>query len=282
MIQKIQLPLSSENSLNDTDMGKFIILAGPSGVGKGPLTETLFTYMRSTGKRISKHVLYTDRAMRPGEKNGKTYHFISTEDLRKRTDPGHFTTFTVRGSEQLQGVDIDKLNEQLARHDFVFLEIFHEQIPAVAQLHSTVECVFLTPLSEQDFDDLKCGQNPELREIAIRAVMQTKLANRNTESPARIAVRAASAFDEITNYTGASETVLTNHYGEDVAPLWKKLQRRIKSRGGLDAALNDPRLKYIAETFDSFLNLIGCPRKKNPFCNWAFYRFINCFRSFRN
>jgi guanylate kinase len=246
--------------------GEFILLAGPSGVGKGPLTETLFIYMQSIGKKISKHVLYTDRKIRPGEKDGKTYHFLTTKELRDREQTSeNFKVFQVR--EQLQGIDIDQLSEELAQHDLVFLEIFHERIPEIIETCKnsvkSVRCVFLTPLSEDDFENLGCGHDQNKRAIAVQAVMWTKLINRNTESLDDILVRATSAFQEITNYTGNSETILVNHFGEDVAPLWEKLQQQIKSCGGLDAALNDSQLKYIAETFDSFLNKINHPHKKN-------------------
>jgi guanylate kinase len=54
------------------------IISGPSGSGKTTLCEALLKdpYWQ---KRLLKSVSYTTRALRPGEQEGKDYHFISAE-----------------------------------------------------------------------------------------------------------------------------------------------------------------------------------------------------------
>jgi guanylate kinase len=244
---------------------KFILLSGPSGIGKGPLTKTLFAYMKSIEKKIVKHVLYTDRGKRSGEEDGVTYHFVGKGSLQERKSQD-FMVFGVH--EQQQGINFITLRDELANNDLVFLEIFHERIPDIiteaykALPDVSVKNVFLIPLSKEDFRKLGCGKNQKQRAIAVQAVMQTKLTNRNTETPEKILKRSKSAFKEIKKYTGNPKTdrgtVLVNHYGEDVAPLWQKLQDYVASPGGLERALVDPELKYIAETFARFLEKIGC------------------------
>jgi guanylate kinase len=255
------------NIQNDTKKGRLVILSGPSGVGKGPLTKTLFIYMDSIGKKIVKHVLYTDRAMRPGEVDGVTYHYKTTDELIKLDSRGKINVFQVL--KQRQGIDMEELRKQLADNDLVFLEIFYERVPEIIanckDLASSIEHVFLTPLSEEDFEKLGCGEDQSKRAIAIQAVMLTKLTNRNTEDPETIWKRVKSACEEINNYTGKTETMLVNHYGEDVAPLWEKLQLLlINSPGGLMKALEDVELKSPAKTFNEFLKKIGCSYVKLP------------------
>jgi guanylate kinase len=250
----------------DTDMQKkFILLSGPSGIGKGPLAKTLFIYMSSNKKKIIKHVLYTDREKRSGEVNGETYHFVEKGSLQKRKSRD-FMVFGVH--EQYQGIDFVTLRNELDNNDLVFLEIFHERIPDIiteaykAFPDVSVKNVFLTPLSNEDFKKLGYGKNRKQKAIAIQAVMQTKLINRNTETPEKILKRSKSAYREIKKYTGNPKTdrktILVNHYGEDVASLWQKLQDYVAVRGGLEKALDDPELKYLAETFALFLEKIGC------------------------
>ncbi|MDR2810943.1 MAG: hypothetical protein LBB84_10395 [Tannerellaceae bacterium] len=260
--------------------GRLILLSGPSGVGKGPLTKTLFAYMKSVKKDIVKHVLYSDRDKRPDEIDGVTYHFREKGSLRGQASP-KLMVFNVH--EQEQGIDFDVLREELSGNDIVFLEIFHERISDVIKKAKkalpdiSVKSVFLTPLSEEDFENLGCKKNKDykgfsveaiiveaVKAIVVEAVMRTKLTNRNTETPEKVLGRSKSAFQEIDKYSKDKSNYqgefLVNHYGEDVAFLWEKLQNLVSQPRGLELALEHPELKYIAETFNNFLEIIGCKR----------------------
>lgn len=66
--------------------GKLFIISGPSGAGKGTVIAALKTMFPQFVFPIS----HTTRQIRPGEKDGETYHFISVEDFRKGIDEGEF------------------------------------------------------------------------------------------------------------------------------------------------------------------------------------------------
>jgi guanylate kinase len=252
--------------------GRLILLSGPSGVGKGPLTKTLFAYMKSLEKNIVKHVLYTDREKRDREVDGETYHFVTSDELQQRKSE-RFMLFELHKTQnqgtkpQTQGIDFDQLQKELIHNELVFLEIYCKCIPEVIdEVHKvlpgvSVKSVFLTPLSEDDFVALGCEGKRELKKLAVQAVMQTKLTNRNTESPDKVLDRAKSAFEEIEEYTQIQKTIqgeiLDNHYGEDVA-LWQKLQRYVATPEGLKKALKHSKLKCVAKIFVRFLKEIEC------------------------
>lgn len=66
-------------------MGKIIILTGKSASGKDTLQELLIQEFH-----CRKMILSTDRPMRPGEKEGKEYHFRTKEEFLKLIKTGQF------------------------------------------------------------------------------------------------------------------------------------------------------------------------------------------------
>lgn len=66
---------------------KAVVIAGPSGVGKGTLIEKLRSeYPKLFGFSVS----HTSRAPRPGEKDGFHYHFTSADEILKQVSEGKF------------------------------------------------------------------------------------------------------------------------------------------------------------------------------------------------
>lgn len=57
------------------EKGKLIVISGPSGVGKGTVIKALMT----KHSRVQFSVSATTRQIRPGEIDGKSYHFMSKD-----------------------------------------------------------------------------------------------------------------------------------------------------------------------------------------------------------
>ena len=64
--------------------GLLIILSSPSGAGKSTLTRRL----RDWDPTLSFSVSATTRAPRPGEEDGRDYHFLSEDAFRRTVDEG--------------------------------------------------------------------------------------------------------------------------------------------------------------------------------------------------
>ena len=67
-------------------MGKVFVITGPSGVGKGTLIERLLERVPELELSISA----TTREPRPGEIDGRDYHFLTPEEFRRRLEAGDF------------------------------------------------------------------------------------------------------------------------------------------------------------------------------------------------
>lgn len=71
-----------------------IILSSPSGGGKTTIARKLLSIRKDSGYSVS----CTTRPPRPGEKDGRDYYFVSTEEFRRRRANGAFAeSATVHG-----------------------------------------------------------------------------------------------------------------------------------------------------------------------------------------
>ena len=57
--------------------GLLFVITAPSGAGKSSLIDALL----EDDPRLALSISYTTRAPRPGEVNGREYHFVDDEDL---------------------------------------------------------------------------------------------------------------------------------------------------------------------------------------------------------
>ena len=69
-----------------SEKGVLVILSSPSGAGKTSLARALV----EENKNFLFSVSATTRKSRPGEVNGREYHFLTVNEFRKRIDAGQF------------------------------------------------------------------------------------------------------------------------------------------------------------------------------------------------
>ena len=97
--------------------GKFIIISGPSGVGKGTICNVLLKEMNAWYS-----VSMTTRGIREGEVDGINYYFISKDEFRKRIDEGKLLEYNIY-NDNYYGTPKDKVLEKMNEGKDVFLEI---------------------------------------------------------------------------------------------------------------------------------------------------------------
>jgi guanylate kinase len=66
--------------------GNLFMVVAPSGAGKSTLVNALL----ARDPAISLSVSYTTRSPRPGDQNGREYHFVSVEEFKARRARGEF------------------------------------------------------------------------------------------------------------------------------------------------------------------------------------------------
>ena len=148
-----------------------LVLAGPSGVGKGTVGRALLDH----DPRLVWSVSATTRAPRPGEVDGVDYHFLSREEFEALRDAdGFLEWFEVYG--QLKGTPIAPVLERLAAGDDVLLEIDVQGALAVKARIPDALLVFL--------------RAPD------RAIQEARLRERGSDDPDQIERRLATAAAE--------------------------------------------------------------------------------------
>lgn len=116
---------------------KFIILSGPSGVGKTVISKAL--EKKISGLELV--VATTSRLPRKNEIDGKDYFFISDEEFRKRISDGKFIEWAKIGN-YLYGVEMKNLKSSLS-----LLNIDYQGMKQVKEKYPESLAIFIKPPS---------------------------------------------------------------------------------------------------------------------------------------
>jgi guanylate kinase len=99
-------------------MGKVFVITGPSGVGKGTLIERLLEHVPELELSVSA----TTRDPRPGEVDGRDYHFLTPEEFERRVEAGDFLEHATYSGNRY-GTLRSEVERRLADGASVVLEI---------------------------------------------------------------------------------------------------------------------------------------------------------------
>ena len=152
--------------------GKLIIVSGPSGVGKG----TLLRRVRESGLfPLVMSVSATTRAMRPGEKDGVDYYFLTREDFLARRERGEFLeSFEVYPGGALYGTLTEPVTRRLAEGKWVVLEIDVKGARQVLKTFPDAVSIFVQPPSFKDLETRLRGRGPDSEESLAKRLAQAE------------------------------------------------------------------------------------------------------------
>ena len=131
-------------------MGKLVIISGPSGAGKSTVVRRLLAEC-PLPLRLS--VSATTRAPRPGEQNGREYHFLDRGEFLRRVAAGEFLEWKeVFGAGQLYGTLRSETASGLAAGQWVILEIDVQGALSVLEEYPDAVTIFLHPGSMDELE----------------------------------------------------------------------------------------------------------------------------------
>ncbi len=164
--------------------GNLFVVAAPSGAGK----TTLVRHLLERDAAVHLSISFTTRAPRPGEENGREYHFIDVPTFQKMIAAGEFLEWAeVHGN--YYGTSQTWLGEQLAAGRDILLEIDWQGAQQVRRLFPEMIGIFVLP--------------PSLAELAQR------LSGRGTDAAAVVERRLAAARAEM-RHVGEFDYVIIN------------------------------------------------------------------------
>ncbi|HRG14870.1 MAG TPA: guanylate kinase [Pseudomonadota bacterium] len=127
--------------------GSLFIVAAPSGSGKSTLVNALLAREPDICLSIS----YTSRGPRPGEEDGKHYHFVTREKFEEMASEGDFFEYAIVHGD-LKGTARQSVEPLLAAGKDVLLEIDYQGAQRVrAQVPSAVS-IFILPPSRPELE----------------------------------------------------------------------------------------------------------------------------------
>ncbi|KAG2749086.1 guanylate kinase [Suillus brevipes Sb2] len=177
-----------------------LVIFGPSGVGKGTLINRLIKeFPNAFGFSVS----HTTRAPRPGEIDGKAYHFTTTDTFKNLISEGAFIEHA-QFSGNFYGTTIQAVQDVAATGKRCILDIEVQGVQQIKQtpLHATV--IFISPPS--------------------MTVLNKRLRGRATDSEDAIQRRLAIARREIdyARQPGSVDYVIVN---DDLDKAYQMLTR---------------------------------------------------------
>jgi guanylate kinase len=122
--------------------GNLIVVSAPSGAGKTSLVQALL----AADGEVELSISYTTRAPRPGEADGKDYHFVSLEKFLDMERRGEFLE-TAAIYDNRYGTAKSWLQERRSAGRDVVLEIDWQGARQVRNVYSDAVMIFILPPS---------------------------------------------------------------------------------------------------------------------------------------
>ncbi len=155
-------------------MGKLFIVTGPSGAGK----DSVINSVRQQGLVFGQVVTTSSRTMRVTESEGNPYYFVTREDFQKKVSAGEMIEWAeVYGN--LYGCTKQEVEAKLAQNDVVIVKVDPQGARAYKKMLPEAKTIFIMPPSYE--------------------YLEKRLVNRETDTPAVIKQRLATAQRELEN-----------------------------------------------------------------------------------
>ncbi|MDA0290039.1 MAG: guanylate kinase [Actinomycetota bacterium] len=137
--------------------GRLIVLAGPSGVGKG----TVVSWITSRFPHFVVSVSATTRPRRPGEREGEHYYFVSPAEFQALIARGDLLEWAVVHGEHRYGTPRGPVEALLDEGRNVILEIDVQGAKQVKRAVKGALTIFIAPPSFEALEDRLSARGTE-------------------------------------------------------------------------------------------------------------------------
>lgn len=179
--------------------GTLVVVSAPSGAGK----TTLCTEVRSVVPDLAYSVSVTTRAPRPGEADGKDFHFVTVAAFKAMVERNEFAEWAVV-HDNFYGTRAEPLEQALAAGLDILLDIDTQGGRQLRTRYSEAISVFIVA--------------PSL------ALLEQRLRERKSDAPKEIARRMARAREEIAAWREYDYLIINRDLKEAVDQLASIIQ----------------------------------------------------------
>lgn len=199
--------------------GNVFVVCAPSGAGKTSLVAGLL----QRDKRVRLSISHTTRAARPGEAEGRDYHFVSNQVFQGMVERGEFLeSAEVHGN--CYGTSQAWVDEQRMQDVDIVLEIDWQGAQQVRRLMADAIGIFILPPRAD--------------------TLRRRLVDRAQDSPDVIERRLKAAWGEIAHLTEFDYVIINNNFDEAVEDL-ASVVRAARLRMPLQVARHDDLINSL-------------------------------------
>lgn len=167
---------------------KCVIISAPSGAGK----TTMVRHLLKCGLNLEFSISATSRGMRPGEKNGRDYYFLSSDEFRKKIEQDEFLEWEEVYDDHCYGTLKSEVDRIWKKGNHVIFDVdVYGGLNIKKYFGDRALAVFIMP--------------PDPRHLAER------LQNRGTEDPSMLKMRLAKAEQEM-SIAGEFDRIIINDH----------------------------------------------------------------------
>ncbi|MDD2662769.1 MAG: guanylate kinase [Dechloromonas sp.] len=143
--------------------GNLYVVAAPSGAGK----TTLVRMLLEREPAVCLSVSYTTRPPRPGEQNGREYHFVDVDSFRGMIERHEFLEWAeVHGN--FYGTSKKWIADRLTAGEDVLLEIDWQGAQQVRELFPGAIGIFILPPSMEELTRRLTGRGTDAADVIAR------------------------------------------------------------------------------------------------------------------
>ena len=198
--------------------GLMLVLSSPSGAGKSSISRRLL----ESDDNISLSISATSRKRRPGEVEGKDYHFVTPEDFQIMIHENRFLEYA-KVFDHYYGTPAEQVREKLNQGRDILFDIDWQGTQSLkATARDDLVSVFILP--------------PSYRELEVR------LKKRNQDTDQEVAKRMSKAADELSHFPEYDYIIINHDLEESVkqihAILMAERRRRYRLNGLTDFVRN--------------------------------------------
>lgn len=188
---------------NTAARGSLFVVAAPSGAGKTTLTRAL---LQATD-RLHLSVSHTTRTPRPGEENGREYHFVDDAQFDRMIEAGEFLEYAnVFGFAHRYGTSRAAVEQHLDAGRDVLLEIDWQGVDQIKATLPEAQSIFILPPS--------------------REALLERLTGRGTDSDEVIAARMSTAESEMQHFDRFDYLIINDDFEQALAEIKAIVQAR--------------------------------------------------------
>ncbi|RCU51013.1 MULTISPECIES: guanylate kinase [Corallincola] len=204
--------------------GTLFIVSAPSGAGKSSLIAALLARHQQATMEVS--ISHTTRQARPGEENGKHYHFVSVAEFKSLiTADAFFEHAEVFGN--FYGTSKVNIQQRLQAGVDIFLDIDWQGAEQVRQQMPEAKSIFILPPSQ--------------------AILEQRLSHRGQDSAEVIAQRMTKARAEMSHYPEYDFLIINDEFEKALDDLDAIVRCHGLRRTGQAIRHNDMLKQLLAE-----------------------------------